>query len=83
MPNWSANDEATKRVPDARLLMSFVVPGKILEEYTVRNNRLGLVGSAMPAVRFSSTWFPKPISETTSGFMWASQPNASVKNRRS
>jgi hydrogenase expression/formation protein HypC len=24
--------------------MSFVVPGKILEEYTVRNNRLALVG---------------------------------------
>ena len=23
--------------------MSFVMPGKILEEYTVRNNRLGLV----------------------------------------
>jgi hydrogenase assembly chaperone HypC/HupF len=23
--------------------MSFMVPGKILEEYTVRNNRLGLV----------------------------------------
>ena len=25
--------------------MSFVFPGRILEEYTVRNNRLGLVRS--------------------------------------
>jgi hypothetical protein len=63
--------------------MSFTVPGKILEEYTVRNHRLGVVQFGGTSRPISWAWFPTPVSGTTSGYMLASRPNGVPRRKRS
>jgi hypothetical protein len=52
--------------------MGFVFPGRILEEYTVRNNRLGRFDPAILAIRFSSTC---TVSRISTAAMIPGDPN--------